>query len=195
MMTTKILAVLLTVIGTTTLAADKDSAKSQLRIIPKVESSSYKLIYQSQKAEPVFVSIKDEHGATLVTERYKRSEGFILPVNFEDAKTGTYHVEVKGKTGSVAETIKHISRADYLKTKLFLQVKDGLVGIAGYDLGKTKLSVVVYNDKSEQVYNEVIRANGVLSKQYNFQTKNSEYLDVAIYHGNSKLTEKRIKKN
>lgn len=190
--TTKLLAVLLTVISTTGFAKVNDSTfVRNLKVLPKTGSDSYKVIYQAQTAEPVFVSIKDAQGSLLLSERYARTSGFILPVNLENAKSGTYQVEIKGKQGSVSETIDHTSQADILKNRLFIQENKNKIALVGYDLGVTQLQVLVFNGNQELVYKDQVTTDGVINKSYDLNAIKAG-AEVVVYHENDALISKTI---
>ena len=190
MLTKNLLAVLLTVIGTTAFANENDA--SRLTIVPQKGGDAYKLIYQSETPEPVFVSIKDQSGDFILREKFTRTDGFILPVNFRNVKTGTYHVEIKGRKDAVTETISHVSKSDLLKSRVFIQNNNGKMGIVGYDLGASDLYVEIYDSKSNLVYNDRINANGVLNKTFQFEKINSDWVDVEVYHRNDLIAESRV---
>lgn len=191
-MTTKLLTVLLTVISTVGFATDNESKENYLKVVPKIGGDSYKIIYQGKTAEPVFVSIKDESGRVIAKERYRKTEGFILPVNLENISSGTYKIEIKSKSNFTSGEINHQSRADYLKSRLFLQTKNGMFGLVGYELGVNDLYVLVTDDKNNIVYKDRFETNGVLNKQYKLDIKDSKWLSVAVYHGNDLLIKSRV---
>ena len=146
------------------------------------EAIPTKLIYQAQEAEPVYVSIKNSRGDLLLNERYSKTDGFVLPLNMETAASGSYEVEVKGKLGTIKETIVHTSQADLLKERLFIQTKDGMFGVVGFDLGATDFNVLVYNDQSEMIYQDKVTSDGILNKVYNLEEVNSKWVNIVIYH-------------
>lgn len=195
MTTKKILAVLLTVISTTSFVNANDSTYNKhLKVVPRMGTTSYKLIYQSQQEEPLYVSIKDEKGVLLMSERLRRTSGFILPLNLQKIETGTYQVEVKGKLGSVTETINHTSQADYLKKNLFVQKgKNGQFAVVGFNLGSTTFGLNIYDDQSRLIYSDrIVAEGGVLNKGYNLGQLLSKSVNMLIYHNDEMLIESEM---
>jgi len=192
MTTKKILAVLLTVIGTATLAEANDSTYfKNLRIIPQGKSDSYKLIYQASTQEPVYVSIKNGNNDLLLAKRFGKNKGFILPLNLEKLESGTYEVEVKSKSGVVTKTINHTSQSDFLREKIFIQKNKNQFRIVGFDLGVTELDLLVY-DQSDLVFKDTITTQELVSKSYDLGEIRSGLVKILVYSNGDRLIETEI---
>ncbi len=194
MTTKKLLVVLLTVICTTAFAEANDSTfLKYLKVVPRLGSSSYKLIYQSQTEESLLVSIKDAKGDLLVRQRLSKTNGFILPVSLRNVESGSYRIEVKGKSGSLTETINHTTQSDYLMERLFLQKgKRGQFALVGHDLGNSEFNLLVYDDQSNQIYSDTLLSQVLLNKRYNLGNVPSEWVKILVYHRGDLLIESRI---
>ena len=191
-MTTKnYLAVLLTVMGTSVFASTSDSTfRKGLKIVPKISSNSYKVIYETPVKEPVFVSIKNSKGSLLVSERYSKTDGFILPVNLDGARSGSYTIEVKGKSSSVSEIINHISQADVLRDKMVIQKgSNGQFAIVGYDLGEVELNLEILDAKGNLAFKDELKSQGFINKAYRVSDKLSGEAKILVFHENDLLFE------
>lgn len=193
MTTIKLLSVLLIVISTCSISEANDSTfQKSLRIVPESKADLYKLIYQREQAEPVWVSIKDVSGNLLVNERFSKTDGFILPLNLEVVGSGTYNVEVRTKSDVVEETIVHTSKLDQLKERIVLQTNGSLMALVGFDLGMADLQMWIYDEESQLIHKESLEASEMIQKEYDLGELDTEQATVVVYHDSQLVLESKI---
>lgn len=79
-------------------------------------SSAYKLHYTAYMASDVKVSILNQSGNVIYTEKIKNTDGFIRPYNFKDLVAGEYIIQVENAEG------KHVEKVSYNAGKIEKQI-------------------------------------------------------------------------
>ncbi|MEQ9426748.1 MAG: hypothetical protein RJQ09_20155 [Cyclobacteriaceae bacterium] len=90
------------------------------------------------------------------------------------------------------EKSKKLKGSEHLVEKVVIQSNNGLIGLAGYDLGDSKLKLVVLDDDSNLIYKEMIATNGVLYQTYEFKQIDSQHLKVRVFHNGNLLAKSRV---
>lgn len=190
-MTTKIIAVLLTVIGTVTFADANDSTKrdAHVRVITGTANGSYKLIYQGEEGQVKF-TLLNEKGNVLHDERMRIETGFIQPINLKNMPSGDYTFVVKNDNETLMEAVTYTSLTDQLAKKIrFDQVAYQLEFI-GIDL-QENLKVRIYDDNDKLVYTDRINAGNV-DQIFDFGRIKSNWISFVVTSENVVLADQRF---
>ncbi len=187
-MTTKIIAVLLTVISTVTFANTNDSTQRDalVRVVTGSANGSYKLIYQGDEGQVKFKLI-NEKGNVLHDEYLRIEHGFIQPVNLSNMPSGDYTFIVENKSETLFEAVSYTSVSDLLAKKIrFDQVAHQLEFI-GNDL-EQNLKIQIYNDLSELIYSDKI-TTGNVDQIFDFGHLRSNWVSFVILNENGVLSD------
>lgn len=95
------MTVAMLVAGVVTETVAEEPAK--LAVVKRSEHT-YKVIYSGDAAETI-LTIKDQFGEVVFSDRINSARGFILPLNFSSLKPGTYTIEVVAGREKFSETI------------------------------------------------------------------------------------------
>ena len=82
-------------------------AKAQMSIEKSGEDAVYRLVYQSNNQEVVSVSIYNERGHLLLTDRIRNVSGFARPYNFRELPGGEYTIQITDASGTTTKTVQH----------------------------------------------------------------------------------------
>ena len=184
-MTTKIIAVLLTVISTVTFANTNDSTKRDAiaRVVTGSANGSYKLIYQGKEGQVKF-KLLNENGRTLHDERLKIEKGFIQPVDLSHMPSGNYTFSVDNGSNKIEEEVSYVSLKDQIAGKIrFDQVADQLEFV-GKDLG-TELQIQIFDDNDQLVYSDAISSDNI-DQIFDFHRVRSNWVSFVVL-GNGKI--------
>lgn len=190
-MTTKIIAVLLTVISTVTFASTNDSTKRDalVRVVTGSANGSYKLIYKGDEGQVKF-KLLNEKGNVLHDERMRIENGFIQPINLSNMPSGDYTFVIENKSGTLLEAVTYTSLSDLLAKKIrFDQVADQLEFV-GNDLDEN-LRIQIYDDKDELVYTDKITGDTV-DQIFDFNRIRSNWVSFVILNNKGVLANRRF---
>ncbi|MDA0196547.1 MAG: hypothetical protein O2887_16140 [Bacteroidetes bacterium] len=161
---------------------------SQVRIVTQQQSDKYRVIYKSEIEGPVKLTLSDEDGHILYKERHSKLSSFIQDISFESVSTGEYTFQVEDLAGSHKETISFVSQEDRLASKLRLAQESGKkLVLRATDLGYVDLSLYIYDDKNQLIYDENLKDVDVLGKIYNLDLLASRSVNVVIANDHKRL--------
>ncbi len=190
-MTTKIIAVLLTVMSTVTFANTNDSTKRDalVRVVTGSANGSYKLIYQGEEGRVKF-KLLNEKGNVLHNEWMKVENGFIQPINLSKMPSGDYTFVVENKNETLLEAISHTSLSDLLARQIqFDQVADQLEFV-GNNL-QSDLKIRIFDDNHELVYSDTITQNNV-DQIFDFSRIRSNWVSFIITNNDRVLADHKF---
>jgi hypothetical protein len=74
-------------------------------VVTKYEASLYKLVYRSEEASDVVITILNKDEKVVFMEVIKKSDGFVRPYNFKKLPVGQYTFRIESESASHAEII------------------------------------------------------------------------------------------
>ena len=141
--------------------------------IKKSDNGTFNLVYKTEKATNVSVSIVNEDGKTIFTEVLKNTEGFMRPYNFSGLREGIYTIEIADEFSEYTELVDFRS--------LNIEKAINIRKIAGVDSkylltasgsGKEEITVNIYNALDELIHTEVASTDGNFGQVYNLSKVN-----------------------
>jgi hypothetical protein len=143
------------VIGAAVAAVGKEEPSSaKLAVVAVQGSQVVKVIYKTETAGKVKLSVYDAASRLVFTETRNSNEGFILPLNFSGLQSGQYTVELVDAAGTKSEKINyqpkavknvHISKTASDKFVLSVVNANSTVGVKIYDANNN----LVHNSSQE----------------------------------------------
>ena len=193
-MTTKIIAVLLTVISTVTFANTNDSTKKDalVRVVTGSANGSYKLIYKGEEGQVKF-KLLNEKGNVLHEERLKTENGFIQPIDLSKMPSGAYTFVIENKTEMLLEAVSFTSLKDRMAKKIeFDQVADQLEFV-GIDL-QSNLEIKIFDDENKLVYTDKITESNI-DQIFDFGRIRSNWVSFVIVSDGEVLSDQKFSLN
>jgi hypothetical protein len=84
-----------------------------LKVDPQIRVIQFgqvvKVIYVNSDASDVRVSILDEHGDKVFSEKIRKYKGFIRPYNLMNLEEGTYRIEIEHEGDTFIRQIEHVN--------------------------------------------------------------------------------------
>ena len=178
-MTTKIIAVLLTVISTAAFANTNDSTRKDafVRVVTGSANGSFKVIYQGEEGQVNF-KLVNAKGQIVHDERLRIEKGFIQPINMTQMPSGPYTFMVEDDKGTLEQEVNYISLKDQLLSKISIEQVADQLEFTGTDLA-SNLKIKIYNDQSELVYTDEITAQNV-DQIFDFGRVKSDWVSFVI---------------
>ena len=191
-MTTKIMAVLLTVISTVAFAKPNDSTRSDalVRIVAGQANGSYKLIYQGEQG-PVDFRLLNQRGKVLHDERFRVETGFIQPINLSQLPSGDYTFVLKTGDETLTEAVTYTSTEDKLASSLGVDQVGQQIVVRGTNPESSELSLYIYDDNNELIHENTI-TGGQIGQIYELSQVQSKWVRCVISTSNKVVTDKQF---
>ncbi len=184
MKTTSVIAVALMAISASVFAGN-EPVNSKVVVVNQKEGV-FKVIYESEKAGKVTMTISDESGNVLFKEGIKSVNGFIRPVNFLGMQPGVYTITISDESG---EQIQNIS---YKKSEAVKSAHIAKIGaenkylLAVANGGANEIVVKIFDGENNLVHSEVRNVDGEFGVVYNLnQISGTPTFQVTDAEGNS----------
>jgi hypothetical protein len=84
---------------------DEPTSSSSVAVTNVTGSSLFKLYYTANTVGDVKISILDQQGNMLFTEKLKKTKGFVRPYNFGHLEEGTYAIQIDNEEGRRVEKV------------------------------------------------------------------------------------------
>lgn len=181
--------VLLVAIGSAALAmpAENPAPASGVGIMKK--GKTFHVFYKAAKLSDVKVFIRNERNDLVFTETIRKTDGFVRPYNFTQLEDGEYTVEVIDCTHRQVQKITHgmkpsdklahVVRVSPTENKFLLTLPNKVHNI---------ISVKIYGDKHQLVYEELLEITDDLAKLYNLNQINDNFsFEITDGEGNVKV--------
>jgi hypothetical protein len=149
---------------------DEGTKSASGMTVVKKDGSSYKLIYKSEEAADVTVTIFNTDKHIVFTEIIKKSNGFIRPYNLENLAEGQYTFKIVSGSTSQTEIIDHhatLAKSEALKLSALVKIKEGRYMLSLTTKSEERLGIKIYNDKDEKLYDDNATASGQFAQLYN----------------------------
>lgn len=178
----------LIVISAAVAAVGKDEPRSAgIAIVPVKGSEVFKLIYKSETASKVKLSIYDASAKVIFSETLSNVDGFIRPLNFSGLPFGEYTVEIADAAGKKIEKISfqpakstsaiHVSKLANEQGKFLLAVSKGT---------SSEINVKIYDEANNLVHSETREVAADFAQLYTIKTTGSYTFEVSDNAGNTK---------
>jgi hypothetical protein len=182
-------AALLVLVVSASAFAIEPGDKYGLAAYPMSKSSTYKVVYESEKAGKLKLNIYDENKNRIFSHTVE-GRGFIQPLNFEALEPGVYTVEIVNGKLRETVTINHAPRIEpssYVHiTKLLNEEGKFLVSVAkARATEEESISLQIFQD-DELIYNERNKLEGDFAKVY--AVKPGGNVTIAVTDKNGKVT-------
>ena len=181
--------VLLVAIGSAALAmpAENPAPASGVGIMKK--GKTFHVFYKAAKLSDVKIFIRNERNDLVFTETIRKTDGFVRPYNFTQLEDGEYTVEVIDCTHRQVQKITHgmkpsdklahVVRVSPTENKFLLTLPNKVHNI---------ISVKIYGDKHQLVYEELLEITDDLAKLYNLNQINDNFsFEITDGEGNVKV--------
>lgn len=180
---------LLLVIGSSVVAmyTENPAPVSGVGIMKK--GKIFHVFYKGAKRSDVKIFIRNERNDLVFTETIRKTDGFVRPYNFTNLEDGEYTVEVIDCTQRQAQKITHsikppdklahVVRVSPAENKFLLTVPNKVHNI---------ISVKIYGDKHQLVYQELLEISDDFAKLYNLNQINDDFsFEITDKEGNVKI--------
>lgn len=134
----------------------------------KTNEGTYKLLYKSETATDVKVSIFDNKEKLLFSETIKNTTGFARPYSFDNLGRGNYTVTIEDHSGTTVQKVSTIrSESAKLVNVLKLNTAESkyLLTIGGK--GAESLVLNIYDGQRRLVHSEAKAVNGDFAQVFN----------------------------
>lgn len=162
---------------------DKPNTGSSVAVIKVEGSSLFKLLYKSDKAQSVKVSLLDEKGNSIFRETLKNKNGFVRPYNFSGVDEGQYTLKVQDENGTTLEKINHVSiKAETLVN--LIKIDDAnryILRIVSPE--KEDVTIKVYNRNAALLHSETQSVDKAFAQVYNMRDLDSFTIEVINKNG------------
>lgn len=135
------------------------------------EDAVYRLVYQSASEGIVNVSIYNERGTLLLTDRIRNVTRFSRPYNFRELPSGVYTIQITDASGTTTKTVQH-GEASFPTAHQELKVNiNALAESTRYELSvlgdrSESVTVTIYDDRNNPIFSEQINEQGSFRKVY-----------------------------
>ena len=183
-----LIAALVVVSATVSAFAKEEPTNAGLAIVPVKGSQTFKIIYKSENAGTTKVKIYNAESKVIFSESVSNAGGFILPLNFAGLTAGEYTIELADATGTKTEKVTFQPVA---KSKLNVHVakmnEEGKFLLAVANTTNEVITVKIYDNFNNLVYNETKELNGDFAQVYSLKNATSSYtFEISDNTGNSK---------
>jgi hypothetical protein len=187
-------AALLTVLTLNGFAKSKDHPTSVakpsvtgLHVERAANKVVYRLVYQSKVEGMVLISIYNEQGELLLTDKVLNQTGFARPYNFQSLPAGHYTLQLVDAQGTMTKHIYHGELSvieSTLESPLQVSVK-ALENTSKYELqvlgtNTTPLRVTIYDSAGELIHSEQIDESGSFTKVYDLSSLKASGLSFEV---------------
>ena len=183
----KLLVVLLTVIGTSTVIAKTDSIGSATfcKVVAAQEDKMYKLVFNSPIEQDVTIKLYNEKNELVHSEEVSAKSGFVKKYDLSYMPLGAYKVQVQSVDFHFSEDIDLGGLSEF---NLRLTEKGEHVILTGSHPEGKDLTLYIFDDQNELVFKDDLSKDAQVKKTYNLEKVISKGVTFMIYHEESLLT-------
>lgn len=156
-----------------------------------------KLFYRGEKSGNVKVTIYNERGEEVYAETLRKTEHFMRPYNISALPDGNYTIQLRDEQGTRTQKVTH-NRAE--KSRLAHLTRLTSVGKNKYMLavpndGRDALTVKIFNDQNELLYENTEVIFGDFARLYNLnKIAGNHTFEIIDKSGNVKRLSKPLQK-
>jgi hypothetical protein len=180
--------------GTLAFAGERDeSPKSAAGIaVLKKGETSYKLIYKSELASNVSVSIYNSNHERVFSETIRNSDGFMRPYNFSSLGEGEYTIKVDNGSNWMTRKIRYTGGRVELLAHL-IHMKNGKYLLTVPNQKGEKLTVRIINEQGEIINRYTSDVDGDFAQVFDVShVKEPVVFEVTNQLGESIILKKNI---
>lgn len=183
-----LIAALVVVSATVSAIGKEEPTKAGLAIVPVKGSQTFKVIYKSENTGTTKVNIYNAESKVIFSTVVSNEGGFILPLNFKGLTAGEYTIELTDATGTRTEKVNFQPAA---KSKLNVHVakmsEEGKFLLAVANTKNEVITVKIYDNFNNLVYNESKELNGDFAQVYSLKNASASYtFEISDNTGNTK---------
>jgi uncharacterized cupredoxin-like copper-binding protein len=183
----KIMVLVVSVLFSTLVFANgtTDKAASSTVAVMNYGSNSFKVFYKAQKSGNVTVSIRNEKGEIVYSEKLLKIDGFIRPYNFENLPAGQYSIQIENQEGKQVEKVNFgAGKVEKIVTIAKVPSDEGRYLLSGFSKGADNISVHIYDAEGKTIYTEDRKVDGRFQQIYNLKNiKGSFSIEVSDDNG------------
>ncbi|QOI98705.1 MAG: hypothetical protein HRU69_14980 [Flammeovirgaceae bacterium] len=98
-------------VAVASVASATDLVNRQFAVVER-GNGIFKVIYEGKQLADVQMTIINRYGEVVLTKVFRKTNGFILPVNFNGMKEGDYTIKLESASGKYSKTIQYkVNRA------------------------------------------------------------------------------------
>ncbi len=137
--------------------------------------STFKLLYKGAEQSDVKVLILNDENQIVFSEKIKNTDGFARPYNFSNLPEGHYSIQIKDNAGVRTETVSHQIKREEKTMHLLRLDGTGKYVLSVPSQGKQDLSIMIFNDLNEVLYQSEEKINGDFARIYNLGDQTSKF--------------------
>jgi hypothetical protein len=153
------------------------------------KGTSFHVYYKGVKPLDVKVSIFNARKQLVYTETIRKTDGFMRPYNFEQLEYGEYILELWDGTQRQTQTILHgVKPIEKLAHLTRIAGSDNKFILAVPNKGHDVLTIKIYSEKNQLIYQELLETAHDFAKVYNLnKLKGNFSFQVTDREGNIKV--------
>jgi ABC-type transporter MlaC component len=173
----------LIVAGSTAFAHAEPSGTSNMAVMRS--GTVFKVFYKSAHSTDVKISITNKKDKVVFTETLRKIDGFVRPYNFTNLEEGEYTIEVTDEYGKQFHKVYYSSgRIENLAHLIRLTNEPGKYMLTLPNKGEDVVSVKIYDESFNVLYNHTEKINGDYAKVFNVEKiKDNTYLEIISKNG------------
>jgi hypothetical protein len=171
----------LVMISASVTALGKDEPRNTgLAVVSVKGSEIFKIIYRSENAGKVKLTIYDAKSKLIFTETLNGTDGFILPLNFSQLLAGEYTVELIDGSGKRVEKINYKpSRSEVQAHIARLPKEDGKFLVSVVNAHNDMIQVKIYDERGNLLHAETRQVENEFAQVYAVQNVNGVTIEVS----------------
>ena len=187
-----ILAAYFVCISAASFALDTELGEtSSFKIVPKADKK-YDLYYVSESDAPVTISIYDDEGILITSDKVKNHRSFKRTYNFTNMASGDYKVVVNNEEGRGSQQVFHNPKTSDLQTMISQvpNTKSFNVLVGEFDTTQP-VTVKVYNSDNKLIFKDQITEAQSFNKVYNLTKVQDTSVRFTIENGRESVSQLR----
>jgi hypothetical protein len=158
------------------------TATSSFAVTRVAGSSLFKVHYSAYMPAQVKVSIFNESGSVIFSERIKKTDGFIRPYNFNGLEAGNYVIELDNGGNKFSEKVSYPGNR-IEKFINIVKLEEGKFLLSAKVKEKDNINVSVYNKRNELVYSAARSIKGDFAQVLNLKKLSGFTIEVTDNNG------------
>jgi hypothetical protein len=146
-------------------------------------SSLFKLYYSAYTAADVKVSIFNQSGRLVFTERLRKTDGFIRPYNFEGLEVGDYTIQIENTEGKRVERVHYNAGKIEKLINIVKLAEEGKYLLSITSKRADNVNVNIYNDNDELIHSQKCFVNNEFAEVINVKGIHAFKIEVTDSKG------------
>lgn len=145
------------------------TSTSSVAVTNSTGSSLFKLYYTAYREGDVRVSIMNQSGKIVFTEKLRKTDGFIRPYNFEGLAAGDYTIQIENADGKRVEKVHYNAGIIEKQIHIVKLPDEGKYLLSVASKGADQVNVNIYNVKDELIHSQVSFVNKQFAEVINLK--------------------------